>query len=305
MSVFNAEVLSSDSCLEVAMGGRCEYRVLASGFRFLEGPVWDVLNNRLVFSDIPGNALYMWTEASGVSMVRPNSFLANGNTIDSRGRLVTCEHATSRVSLTDVDGMYVVLADNWNGKPLNSPNDVVIGPDGDMYFTDPLPGRCSRVGIPRPAGQSFQGVYRINRRTAEVSLQIADMAKPNGLCFSPDGSRLFVNDSDRNHIRVFSIDEKGNCSDDGPVWVELSLDGPGVADGMKIDSNGLIWCCGPGGIQVFGGIDKKTGERVGMIRTSSVVANLAWGGLEGTTLFLAATDSLIAMRTMVQGSGLN
>ena len=184
MESFFAEAVFADSRLADALGGVCVHRVLASGFRFLEGPVWDDANDRLVFSDIPGNALYAWSESGGTVMLRQNSFLANGNAIDARGRMITCEHASSRVSLTDLDGTYVILADSWNGNPLNSPNDVVQGPNGDIYFTDPMPGRCSRVGIPRPAGQPFQGVYRINRRTAETIVQIRDMSKPNGLCFS-------------------------------------------------------------------------------------------------------------------------
>lgn len=299
MCTFEAELVHHDARLERVTGKSCSFRVLASGFRFLEGPVWDVGNNRLLFSDIPGNALYQWSESGGVSMVKPNSFLANGNAMDSRGRILTCEHGTSRVSMTDVDGSYVVLADRWDNAPLNSPNDIIVAPWGDVYFSDPVPGRCARVGIPRPAGQPFQGVYRINRRTAELILLTKDMAKPNGLCFSPDGRRLFVNDSDRGHIRVFAVDKNGNLADDGPVWATLSGSEPGVADGMKIDSSGMVWCCGPGGIHVFAGVRQDSGECVGLIRTSKVTANLAWGGRAGSSLFLAASDCLVVLDTAV------
>jgi gluconolactonase len=271
-------------------------KLQAGGFRFLEGPCWDGRQDCLIFSDIPGNALYLWSAATGVSMVRQNSFLANGNAIDHRGRLITCEHGTSRVSLTDVDGTYVILADSYEGKRLNSPNDVVVDSEGNVWFTDPDPGLKSRVGIPRPQILPFQGLYRLDRKTATLNLVIDDFSKPNGLCFSGDGSRLYVNDSDSNYIRLFQVTGPGKVSG-GDVWAVLENKGPGVADGMKVAEDDSLWVCGPGGIHIF----DKTGEAEEFIPMPEVAANLAWGTADRKTLFITATTGLYSLRTAVRG----
>lgn len=268
-----------------------ELEILVSGFRFLEGPAWDSTSDRLVFSDIPGNGLYQWKESTGLKLLRNNSFLPNGNTFDSSGNLVTCEHATSRVSMTTASGEYIVLAERYQGKQLNSPNDVVTAPDGSFIFTDPPYGRFAKTGIPRPQELSFQGVYRIKKDEQTPSLLVADFDKPNGLCFSLDAKRLFINDTSRNHIRVFDVLDDGNLTG-GAIWAELPKDGPGVPDGMRMSANGLLWCTGPQGLLAY----DNRGALVGRITIPEVAANLAWGGPTRNDLYITATTTLYRIR---------
>lgn len=291
---FRAEVI--DNRFLNAVSETLDYTVIAEGFRFLEGPVWHEIQKKLYFSDIPGNAIYSWSEAEGVKLYRQNSYLANGNTIDDKGRIITCEHGTSRVTMTEPDGTYIVLVDAYNGMALNSPNDVVVKSDGSIYFTDPNPGRCSRVGIPRPQKLPFQGVYRLNMKNGELTLLADDFLKPNGLCFSLDESKLFVNDTDRGHIRVFDAAHDGTLKN-GMIWTILTGEGPGVADGMKMTEDGLLWCAGPGGIHVF----DETGRCIGIIHIPEVAANFAWGGDDMRTLYIAATSKLIQLKTLSKG----
>jgi gluconolactonase len=271
---------------------------ILSGYRFLEGPVWHPALGELFFSDIPGNAIYRWNPGHDASIFRPNSYLANGNTLDRQGRLLTCEHATSRVTRTTLDGSncYEVLASHWQGKELNSPNDIIVRSDGGIFFTDPTPGRMARVGIPRPRQLSFQGVYRIDPETGVLSLLADDFSKPNGLCFDKNETRLFVNDTDRGHIRAFATEPCGSFTDLG-VWVELPVLGPGVADGLKIDEEGRIFCCGPGGIQVF----NPDASFLGLIEVPEIAANFTWGDDDRKTMYIAATSSIYRIRTCVPG----
>ncbi|MDD3996389.1 MAG: SMP-30/gluconolactonase/LRE family protein [Sphaerochaetaceae bacterium] len=264
-----------------------ELEVLATGFRFLEGPAWDERLQRLVFSDIPGNGLYQWKEDEGTSLVRANGFLPNGNTFDKDGNLITCEHGTSRVSMTTTDAEYIVLADSYQGVPLNSPNDVVAADDGSYVFTDPPYGRYDKTGIPRMQELPFQGVYRVRRERKEPILLVDDFDRPNGLCFSLDGKRLFVADTARDHIRVFDINDDGSLSK-GCVWAEVVRDAPGVFDGIRMSEDGLLWCTGPGGILVY----DELARLLGRLFIPEIAANLAWGGPGGRDLFITATTTL-------------
>jgi gluconolactonase len=220
--------------------------------------------------------------------------MANGNALDRYGRLLTCEHATSRVTRTNAGGAIEVLASHYDGKELNSPNDIVVTSGGAIYFTDPTSGRTARYGVERPQQLSFQGVYRIDPDRAALTLLVDDFDKPNGLCFSADESRLFINDTDRAHIRVFQVAPDGTLSG-GQVWAELVGTGEGVADGMKIDRDGNLYSCGPGGIHVFAG----DATCLGVIGLPEKVANFAWGGGDGRTLFVAASTSLYALAMQV------
>ena len=226
---------------------------LENGFDFVEGPIWHPIESSLKFSDILGNSIYSWTEKKGLTTLRRNSYMANGNAYDSQGSIITCEHATSRVTRTDFakDGSLKVLATHYNDRQLNSPNDVVFASNGYIYFTDPIAGRSSKYGVPREPELNFSGVYKLDPETGELELLIEDFDKPNGLCFSRDEKQLFVNDSNRLHIRVFDMTADGGVSN-GAVWAELVGEGSGVPDGMKIDQEGNIYCCGPGGIHLFG-----------------------------------------------------
>ncbi len=200
--------------------------------------------------------------------------MANGNTYDLEGNLLTCEHATSRVTRTKADGTYEVLVSHYNDRQLNSPNDIVVKNDGTIYFTDPNSGRGAGYGVPRQQELSFQGVYRLNPEDRSLILLVDDFSKPNGLCFSLDETLLFINDTDRQHIRVFDVQEDGTLTN-GRIWAELAEAGKerGGADGMKVDSEGNLYCSGPGGIHIF----DPGGAFLGRILTLEFPANFTWG----------------------------
>lgn len=280
------EIVSPDSTFE---------RV-ASGFRFVEGPVWYADRGTLLFSDIIGNTMYHLGKRGGIDVFRKPSHMANGSTLDREGRLLTCEHASSRVSRTATDGSYEVLASHYRGSELNSPNDIVVKRDGSVYFTDPNSGRTRKYGVERSQELGFQGVYRLDPEAGELTLLVDDFAKPNGLCFSPDESVLFVNDTDRQHIRAFDVSTDGTVTNDR-IWASTDGDLPGVADGMKLDSKGNLYCCGSGGIHVF----DPDGARLGVIATPEVAANFTWGGRDLTDLYVTATHSIYRLGLNVAG----
>jgi gluconolactonase len=280
-----------------------ELEQIATGFAFTEGPVWHPAHKYLIFSDIICNTLYRWSQAEGVAVYRRPSYLANGNTYDHQGRLLTCEHGASRVSRQNHDGTMEAIATHYQGRQLNSPNDIVVKSDGAIYFTDPNPGRGPRVGIPRPQELSFQGVYRLDT-AGLLTLLVADLPKPNGLCFSLDEQRLFINDSDRGCIYAYEVLPDGTLANstsgsDNKLWAELRNDGIGVADGMKFDCKGNLYCCGPGGIHLFG----PEATTLGLIRMPEQTANLAWGDEDFATLYVTASTSLYRLRVKVPGRG--
>lgn len=283
------------------VGSNLQLEQLATGFAFTEGPVWHPYDRYLIFSDIICNTLYRWGEGEGVSVFRQPSYLANGNTFDRQGRLLTCEHGTSRVSRQNQDGTVEILASHYQEKELNSPNDIVVKSTGDIYFTDPNPGRGPRVGIPRRQELSFQGVYRLQAGGA-LSVLIDDLAKPNGLCFSLDEQRLFVNDSDRQRIYAYELGPDGLLANPGSgsgenVWAELAGEGIGVADGMKFDREENLYCCGPGGVHLF----DSQATYLGVIRMPEQTTNLAWGDDDWQSLYITATTSLYRIRVKVPG----
>ena len=187
------------------VGAGVEYERLAGGFMFTEGPQWDPRQQRLLFSDIPGNAILQWSHAAGIRVFRAPSDMANGLAWDRNGRLLCCEHATSRVTRIESDGTITVIASEFEGMELNSPNDIVVKRDGGIYFTDPTYGRMEYYGVARAPVLAFRGVYRVEPDGARITLLADDFAQPNGLCFSIDERRLFVNDTERMHIRVFDV----------------------------------------------------------------------------------------------------
>ena len=269
---------------------------VATGFRFVEGPSWHAGQAVLYFSDIIGNAQYRWHEKDGVSTFRAPSFMANGTAWDPQGRLLVCEHAASRVSRVDLAGNYSVLASHFEGKQLNSPNDIVVSMGGGIYFTDPPYGRNATHGVLREQELDFQGVYRLDPVTLELTLLVDDFAGPNGLCFSVDESRLYINDTVRQHIRVFDVAPDGTLQGD-VLLAEVSGSEPGVADGMKVDRAGHLYCCGSGGIHVF----NPNGERLGIIRVPEVPANFTWGGTDLKDLLITARESIYRLRVRIPG----
>ena len=278
---------------EIVAPGATPERIL-TGFEFVEGPAWDSRTNSLVFSDIIGDTLYRWGDKTGLDILRRPSHMANGNTWDLDGQLLSCEHATSRVSRTNIDGTYVVLASHYQDHELNSPNDVVVRSDGRIYFTDPNSGRTRKYGVERAQKMEFQGVFCLDPETSELILLVNDFEKPNGLCFSLDESLLYINDTDKQHIRVFDVLDDGRI-DNGRLFASTNGEKPGVADGMKIDTAGTLYCCGSGGIHVF----KPDGTLISVIETPEVAANFTWGGPQLTDMYITATHSIyrLGMKT--------
>ncbi len=278
------------------VGRGVAYERLADGFMFTEGPQWDPRQQRLLFSDIPGNAILQWSRAAGVRVLRAPSGMANGLAWDRDGCLLCCEHARSRVTRIEPDGAVTVIASSYEGMELNSPNDIVVKRDGGIYFTDPTYGRMEYYGVARAPVLAFRGVYRVEPDGTRITLLVDDFAQPNGLCFSLDERRLFVNDTERMHIRVFDVVGDGTLRN-GRIWAELSGDGPGAPDGMKIDSDGNLYCCGPGGIHVL----DQSAAALGVIRVPRPVANFTWGEDDLRSLFITATDNLYRIRVRVPG----
>lgn len=269
---------------------------VGTGFDFTEGPVWHPVERHLIFSDMPGDQMRRWTPDGQISTFRKPSNMANGNVYDSARRLVTCEHATSRVTRTEADGQLTVLASHYDGKQLNSPNDIIVDAAGAIYFTDPSFGRMEYYGVPRDQELGFQGVYRIDPGSGDLQLVADDFGQPNGLCLSRDGRQLFINDTERAHIRVFEVRSDGSLAN-SRVWAEPTGDGEGHPDGMKIDSLGNLYCTGPGGIHVFA----SDATCLGVIRIPELTANFNWGEDDLCTLFATASTSLYRVRVKVPG----
>ena len=245
---------------------------------------------------MPGDHMRRWTAQTGITTFRRPSNKANGNAYDRSGRIVTCEHATSRVTRSEADGSITVLATHQDGKELNSPNDIVVKSDGSIYFTDPTYGRLEYYGVPRDAELDFQGVYRIDAGSGRLTLLADDFAQPNGLCFTPDETRLYVNDTEAGHIRVFSVEGDGSLSGGG-VWATVAGDGAGAPDGLKVDRDGNVYCCGPGGIHVFA----PDATSLGVIKVPEVAANFCWGDADMQSIFITASTSLYRTRTKIPG----
>jgi gluconolactonase len=270
--------------------------IVANGFKFTEGPIWHPYEHHLRFSDIIGNSIYEWSAALGLRDIRPNSHLANGNTYDRSGRMLTCHHGTSRVTRTEPDGSIAVVASHYEGKQLNSPNDIVVRRDGAIYFTDPIFGRGETYGIPRERELPFAGVYRLDGETLALRLLVDDFANPNGLCFSLDEAHLYVNDTPRGHIRIFDMLPDGGLVN-GRVWATLVGEGKGRPDGMKFDSSGMLFCVGPGGVHIFA----PDATCLGVLLIPEHTANFAWGDADLRSLYITASTSVYRVRVTVPG----
>jgi len=270
---------------------------IGRGFLFTEGTVWHPYDQLLFFTDIPNSRIYEWSRKEGFTIFREQSNKANGLTFDRWGRLLACEHASSRVTRTEPDGTITVLASHFDTKELNSPNDIVVARDGAMYFTDPPYGRGTvlGVGVPRAQELDFQGVYRLDA-AGGLRLLVDDFDRPNGLCFSMDERRLFINDSNRKHIRVFDVQPNGGLTG-GRIWAETIGTDDGEPDGMKIDSEENLYCCGPGGVHVF----DRAGQCLGVIQVPEHLGNFAFGDGDFRTLFIAASTSIYRIRVTVPG----
>jgi gluconolactonase len=289
--------LRDDRMTEI-IDATAELEQVATGFDFLEGPIWHPYQESVIFSDILGNSIYHWTKTTGPTTLRRHSYMANGNAYDHDGRVVTCEHATSRVTRTDFarNGNLEVLASHYQGKQLNSPNDIIVKSDGTIYFTDPTSGRSEGYGVPREPELSFAGVFRLDLDSKDLTLLIDDFEKPNGLCFSRDERQLYINDTIRQHIRVFEVLDDGTVAN-GRLWANLEGNKPGVADGMKVDSQGHVFSCGPGGIHIFA----PDAVCLGVILMPEPTANFAWGDHDLCSLYITASTTLYRLRVKVPG----
>jgi gluconolactonase len=285
--------------------------VLAEGFRWSEGPVWEKAAGRVLFSDVPNNIVHAWSEKGGLAtFLQPSGYTgpeggggrepgANGLAFDARGRLVLCQHGDRRISRLE-DGKFVTLVDRFDGKRFNSPNDLVIGADGAIYFTDPPYGLTKTFDDPgREIG--WNGVYRL-APDGRVSVLVKDLRAPNGIGLSPDGGTLYVGQSDPNRPVVMAYDlAKDGAVSNGRVFFDttpLRKNGPGGPDGLKVDRAGNVFTTGPGGVVVL----SPKGEYLGTIVTGVPTANCGFGD-DGSTLYMTANDKLCRVRTTTKGLG--
>jgi gluconolactonase len=283
-----------------------ELERLGTGFTFTEGPLWNP-DGFLLFSDMPGDVRRRWDAENGVTEVANPSNKGNGMTFDLDGKLVVCEHVTSSVVRMDPDGTGAnreVIASHYGDKELNAPNDVVVKSDGAIYFSDPTYGRMPGFGIEREQDLDFQGVYRIPPGGGDTQLLADDFGQPNGLCFSTDESLLYVNDTEKAHIRVFDVQDDGTIANsrvlaDGIGTASLEIGD--LVDGMKLDERGNIWVTGPGGVLAF----SPEGEHIGTVQVPEPVGNLNWGGPDWNWMFIPATSSVYRIECKVSGNRLH
>jgi len=285
--------------------------VLAEGFRWSEGPVWDKAGSRLLFSDVPNNVVHAWSEKEGLStFLKPSGYTgpeggggrepgANGLAFDGKGRLILCQHGDRRISRLE-DGKFVTLVGRFEGKRFNSPNDLVIAADGSIYFTDPPYGLTKTFDDPgREIG--WNGVYRLSP-DGRVSVLVKDLRAPNGIGLSPDGRTLYVGQSDPNRPVVMAYDvAKDGTVANGRVFfdtTQMRKNGPGGPDGLKVDRGGNVFTTGPGGVLVL----SAKGEYVGTIVTGVPTANCGFGD-DGSALYITANDKLCRVRTTTKGLG--
>ncbi len=274
-------------------------QMLADGFGGAhgpaEGPVWWHEGGYLLFSDIHNNRRMKYTPGQGVTLFQEPTNRANGLTRDLQGRLIACEHDSRRVTRQELDGSITVVANRFQGRRLNRPNDVVVKSDGCLYFTDPWTSPLP----PEEWDQTFSGVYRMTPDLGTYSLLIGDFVVPNGLAFSPDESILYINDSRRGHIRAFDMQPNGTLAKQTDrIFADLRGTEPGVPDGMKVDTAGNVYCGGTGGLWILDATGKKLGR---IVHGAPATTNLAFGGADWKTLYFTSRNHLGAVQLNVPG----
>lgn len=291
-----------DDCFSRLFTPAANVQKLASGLQWAEGPAYFPLGRFLVFSDAPNNRMMRYDECNGQTAVfRQPSNNTNGNTVDRQGRLVSCEHQARRVSRTEHDGSITVLADRFEGRRLNSPNDVVVKSDNSIWFTDPTYGIDNHYEGDQAEGEiGACYVYRIDPVTGVLAVVAKDFEQPNGIAFSPDESRLYVADTGRSHrrdgpahIRVFKVAEGGRLTG-GEIFASCSA---GFFDGFRIDEDGRLWSSAFDGVHCL----MPDGQMIGKINVPEIVANVCFGGPKRNVLYICGTTSLYAVKVFVSG----
>ncbi len=279
---------------------------LYTGCRWSEGPVWFGDGRYLLWADIPNNRILKWEEETGaVSTFRKPSDFANGNTRDRQGRLITCEHGGRRVTRTEYDGTVTVLAEDWQGKRLNSPNDVVVKSDGSVWFTDPPFGILGDYEGHKAEPELPQAVYRVDGQSGELSVVTADVLGPNGLCFSPDERIVYIVESrgvPHRKILAYDVTENGREITNKRAFIDA---GPGgTPDGMRCDIDGNLWCGWGMGSEALDGVlvFASDGAKIGRIALPERCANLCFGGPKRNRLFMTGSTSLYAVYVETKGA---
>jgi len=288
------QILQLSPEFERIVGLDREIEEIGNGYQVAEGPLWWREGGYLLFNEVRGNRRWQWTPAAGVSLIQEPSNNANGLTRDQQGRQILCEGGAHRVTRIEEDGNITVVADSYQGKTLNRPNDVVVKSDGSIYFTDP--------GAPDPDLElDFAGVYRVSPDLATITLLVRDFVFPNGLAFSPDENILYIDDYRRGHIRAFDVQANGTlalatdrvfCSLREPRPI-----GPDGPDGMKVDVEGNVYCTGPGGVCIL----NQEGQHLGTILTGAQTTNVAWGGADWKTLFITTFGTVGRIQLNIPG----
>ena len=284
---------------------------LATGFRWAEGPVYFPAGRYLLFSDIPNNRIMRYSEDDGhLSVYRQPSMNSNGNTIDREGRLLTCEHSGRRVTRTELDGSITVIADKYQGKKLNAPNDIVVASDGTIWFTDPGYGiKGDYEGLKEPFEQDKRNVFRVDPKSGEIKVVVDDFVMPNGITFSPDEKKLYVIDTGLTEgegnpawIRVFDVDLGAGKLSNSKVFAKDFA--PGFTDGMRCDTDGNVWCSMGWGDPKEDGVRcyNPDGHLIGKIHIPETVANVCFGGQQRNRLYICGSTSLYALYTSAKGA---
>lgn len=275
---------------------------LGEGYRWLEGPVWFADQDCLLVSDLPNDRILRWSEGGGVAVFRQPSGFANGHTRDRQGRLLGCSHRDRCITRTELDGTITILADRYQGKRLNSPNDIVCKSDGTIWFSDPHYGINTDYEGGKQAPELPPNLYRLDPRDGTLTVVAGDFEGPNGLCFSPDERLLYVSESGRQfapdpvrHIRVFNVVDDGARLANGRVFHTVH---PGFADGFRADEDGRIWSSAADGVHCIA----PSGDLLGVIKVPHLVSNLAFGGRNRSRLFLCASHTLYAIYTNARGA---
>lgn len=308
------KIVRLDPALDKLIPADAKAEKLAEGYEWTEGPVWNKTGKYLLFSDIPNNQIVRWEEGKGASQyLKPSGYTGtaaftgrepgtNGLTFDAQGRLTGCAHGDRMIVRLEEDGKKrTTLADKYQGKRFNSPNDLTFKANGDLYFTDPI------YGLPKGADDpgrelDFCGVYRLSQ-DGRVTLLTKEITRPNGIAFSPDETKLYVasSDPDKAVWMVYAVKPDGTLTDgrvffDATAWVKEGK--PGLPDGMKVDREGNLWATGPGGVHIF----TPDGKHLGTIDTGVPTANVGWGD-DGATLYITANKELLRLKTTTRGTG--